>query len=85
MLDAESVPGKVLTPEEISKKAQENQNEKPKQKERDVKAIREWINSQPHLGQNAKQGSNIISATNYISHIWVMSPQSQMTFSSLPF
>ena len=85
MPDAESVPGKVLTPEEISKKAKENQNEKPKQKERDVKAIREWINSQPHLGQNAKQGLDITPANIFISLFLVMSHPPQMTSSSLLF
>ena len=56
MSTEDKLPGKVLTQDEIAKLAKDNQNEKPKQRERDIKAIRDWINSQPHLGENARQG-----------------------------
>ena len=58
----QKLPGKILTPEEILKQAKDTQNERPKQRQRDIEAIREWIRSQPHLGENAKQDDVFITA-----------------------
>jgi len=46
-------PGKLMSEEEIRQLARERLNEIPEQREKDIKAIKKWIKSQPHLGDKA--------------------------------
>ena len=47
----------VLSKEELDKIAKDELNEDPERVENDMKAIREWIEKQPHLKNNARTGN----------------------------
>ena len=62
--------GKVLTKAEIDKLAREYLHEFPEQREKDIQAIRQWILSQPHLGDKARSGrSDLLLRTQVYSLI----------------
>lgn len=66
----QKVPGKVLAQEELEKLAKELLNEDPKRREADIKHIRDWINKQPHLGKNVRQGDTDMSTRSIESIHW---------------
>jgi len=52
--------GKVLTADEIRQLARDNLNEIPEQRDKDIKYIKKWIKSQPHLKENGKTDDRFI-------------------------
>ena len=51
--------GKTFTKSELDTLARETINEDPKRREADVRAIKEWMNKQPHLKENGRNGKKI--------------------------
>ena len=52
-----AVVGKILPADEIKRLSRQYLNEIPEQRESDIKAIREWIKTQPHLKENGRTGT----------------------------
>ena len=59
LFNGATVPGKVLSQEELEKRAKKELNEDPKRRDKDIKHIKDWINQQPHLAGNVRQGNKI--------------------------
>ena len=53
--------GKVLENSEIERLAKDTLNEIPERRQEDIKAIRKWIQQQPHLKKYGKTGNQPIS------------------------
>ncbi len=49
--------GKVLTEQELEAIAKERLNEDPQRRSADIRAIKDWLNKQPHLKENARKGT----------------------------
>jgi len=49
--------GKVLEKGDIERLAKDTLNEIPERRQEDIKAIRKWIQQQPHLKKNGKTGN----------------------------
>ena len=60
------IPG-VLPPDQVAKLAKKDLNEDPSRRDRDVKAIQEWLKKQPHLDGNVRSGRQSIHVKNVIS------------------
>ncbi len=62
MLDFEKwkTVGKRFSPEELREMARAELNEEPARREKDLKAIKEWIRKQPHLAKTAKQDDDFL-------------------------
>jgi hypothetical protein len=57
--------GKVLEKDEIERLAKDTLNEIPERRKDDIKAIKKWIQQQPHLKKNGKAGNQLLSLISY--------------------
>ena len=59
-IDGKNATGKHFSDEELVKMAKETINEDPRNRETDLKAIKEWIKKQPHLNKYIRQDDDFL-------------------------